>query len=287
MESFLVNFAEIETHNNDCDRYGCNFRRGLWKRSDWSEEVKLRYLCGGKEAPELRTAPAVTNPTFPTASNLVFKNWTADGRVLPVVDQGRCGCCWAFSAAAITEGVFLKTNSLAKSPLSPQYLIDCETADSTGCDGGYTSTALKYIQNNKIPTNAKYPFKVTQGYCQSTIAKVNASIYNSTRITLNGNETLLRDIVSTMGPVGVSIYASDAFGSYKSGIYNNLTCINSTTNHAVLLVGYGSQLSNGTMMDYWLVKNSWGKSWGESGYVKMRRNGNNQCGIARYAYIAY
>lgn len=106
-------------------------------------------------------------------------------------------------------------------------------------------------------------------------------------MVLNGNETLLRDIVSTMGPVGISMNAAGGFGSYKSGIFNNLTCINYTSNHAMLLVGYGSEMSNGTMMDYWLVKNSWGRSWGLNGYIKMRRNANNQCGIARYAYIAY
>ena len=95
IESFLVNSAEIQAHNNECDKYGCDYRRGLWKRSDWSEAVKLRYLCGAREDPELRTAPAATTTAiFPQASNLVFKNWTAEGRVLPVVDQGRCGCCW-------------------------------------------------------------------------------------------------------------------------------------------------------------------------------------------------
>lgn len=171
--------------------------------------------------------------------------------------------------------------------MSPQNLIDCETVDSTGCDGGYTISALEYIQKNNIATNANYPFRAFQGYCNSTVTKVKSSIFNATRVVLKGNETLLRDIVSTMGPVGVSIHAFGGFDNYKSGIFNNLTCVNYTTNHAVLLVGYGSEMSNGTMMDYWLVKNSWGKSWGISGYIKMRRNGNNQCGIARYAYIAY
>ncbi|CAO1407720.1 unnamed protein product [Diamesa tonsa] len=288
MESFFVNSAAIQAHNNDCDKYGCDYRRGLWQHSDWSEAVKLKYLCGARETPDLRTVPAVTTTAiFPQASNLVFKNWTAEGRVLPVVDQGRCGCCWSFSAAAIAEGVFLKQNPLSTSRLSPQYLIDCETADSDGCDGGYTLSALKYIQTNKIATNFKYPFKEAQSYCKSNVTKVNSSIYNATRLVLNGNETLLRDIVSTMGPVGISMNADGAFGSYKSGIFNNVTCVNYTTNHAMLLVGYGSEMSNGTMMDYWLVKNSWGKTWGLNGYVKMRRNGNNQCGIARYAYVAY
>lgn len=90
-----MNYAEIEAHNNECDKYGCDYRRGLWRRSDWSEAVKRRFLCGARETPELRTAPAVTTTTtFPKATNLVYKNWTAEGRVLPVVDQGRCGCCW-------------------------------------------------------------------------------------------------------------------------------------------------------------------------------------------------
>jgi cathepsin L len=87
----------------------------------------------------------------------------------------------------------------------------------------------------------------------------------------------IRDAVATIGPVAAAIYASKTFLLYKSGIYNEANCPTSV-NHAVLIVGYGTE--NG--VDYWLVKNSWGTGWGEAGFFRLAR-GSNKCGIASYA----
>ena len=95
------------------------------------------------------------------------------------------------------------------------------------------------------------------------------------------NATKLTSSLLPTGPISVAIDASHrSFQFYKNGIYEDPNCSATNVDHGVLVVGYGSE--NGR--DYWLIKNSWGKSWGLQGYVKMARNKGNMCGIASYAF---
>lgn len=96
----------------------------------------------------------------------------------------------------------------------------------------------------------------------------------------SGDERALQEAVATIGPISVSIDASEqTFQFYANGIYDNPLCSSENLGHAVLLVGYGTE--NG--LDYWLIKNSWGTEWGNDGYVKIARNKNNLCGISTQA----
>jgi cathepsin L len=102
---------------------------------------------------------------------------------------------------------------------------------------------------------------------------------------LNGTEGELKAIVANVGPVVISMHVVSTFQFYKSGVYYDSTCnsVCSTTNHAMVAVGYGTDPVGG---DYWLVKNSWGTGWGEQGYIKMARNKANNCNIAcRISYL--
>jgi C1A family cysteine protease len=96
-------------------------------------------------------------------------------------------------------------------------------------------------------------------------------------ISIPADEVKIKEAVARFGPVAVAMHTSKLFYSYKSGIYNEANCPINVT-HAVLIVGYGTE--NG--VDYWIVKNSWGPGWGESGYFRIAR-GTNKCGIASYA----
>ncbi|KAG8261453.1 hypothetical protein J6590_071784 [Homalodisca vitripennis] len=96
-----------------------------------------------------------------------------------------------------------------------------------------------------------------------------------------GDEEKLQSAVATKGPISVAIDASaDSFRFYKQGVYSEKNCSTAHLDHAVLAVGYGTTKSG---EDYWLIKNSWGKSWGMDGYMMMARNKNNMCGIATQA----
>ncbi|XP_046346974.1 digestive cysteine proteinase 1-like isoform X2 [Haliotis rufescens] len=123
------------------------------------------------------------------------------------------------------------------------------------------------------------PVKDQDSTCKYDASKVVANCTGHTDIR-RGSESDLKSAVGSVGPVSVAIDASHkSFQLYKGGVYSEKRCSTTNLDHAVLAVGYGTLKGQ----DYWLVKNSWGSSWGEDGYVKMIRNRRNQCGIATEA----
>lgn len=197
-------------------------------------------------------------------------DWREKGAVTPVKNQGACGSCWAFSATGSLEGQhFRKTGKLVS--LSEQNLVDCVKGDN--CGGGDYDQAFTYIKKNGgIDTEKSYPYAGSNGMCFYNASSVGATDKGFVRVT-RGSESALMKAIASVGPVSVAIDASRvSFQFYKHGIYNNPNCGGIILDHAVLAVGYGD--------GYFLVKNSWGADWGEKGYIKMTRDGSNQCGIA-------
>lgn len=210
-------------------------------------------------------------------------DYRRQGIVSRVKDQGACGSCWAFATTGALESRLAQQGR--QFLLSEQDLIDCSGRyGNHGCSGGLMNAALRYVRDRGIMLARDYPYTGKEGRCRHRPDQVVTRC--RTPMTLpRGNEAMLRVALALSGPLPVAIDAGPrSFHSYKSGVYNDPDCRNSprSLNHAVLLVGYGTTKTGG---DFWLLKNSWGRSWGDNGYIKMARNLNNQCGVASFAVL--
>jgi len=208
-------------------------------------------------------------------------DWRTKGAVTPIKNQQQCGSCWAFSTTGSTEGCHFLTKGNLPS-LSEQNLVDCSTAQGNqGCNGGLMTQAMQYIiSNGGIDTEASYPYTAADGTCSYAASNSGATLSGFTNVNAGDENDLLTKCVS--GPVSIAIDASQSsFQFYSSGVYNEPACSSTQLDHGVLAAGWG--VSGST--PYWLVKNSWGTSWGQAGYIWMSRNANNQCGVATAATL--
>eukprot|EP00039_Didymoeca_costata_P026022 m.14732 g.14732 ORF g.14732 m.14732 type:complete len:418 (+) comp5193_c0_seq1:204-1457(+) len=289
---------------------------GATQFADWSNDEFQSYL---KAAPHgtmntLKTSTGsvyTTTPVFPyNCSFLRDMDLTTPGVVtdgVPAWDwrdydiltgiknQGDCGGCWAFAATETVESSWAMAGHDSLGDLSVQQILDCES-ESGGCCGGAIDSAMRYIwtQSNKslgIERAKDFPFKCyTQGCgkCQSgcnlgpnSKIKTFATIYQTGSCSGSegfvNKEDSLAAAIRWAGPMAVTIDAFPLKG-YTGGIIRH-HCPNTQENHAVQIVGYGSELIDGETIPYWIVRNSWGTTWGENGYFRLYR-GENACGIA-------
>ncbi|RWS22537.1 Cathepsin L-like protein, partial [Leptotrombidium deliense] len=163
--------------------------------------------------------------------------------------------------------------------LSEQQLVDCSKKfDNEGCNGGLMTNSFRYvIAKGGIDTEESYPYEAVEGECRVKNGTIGAKISKYVEIK-GGNESALQDAVANIGPISVAIEADkEIFQFYHGGVLDDSSC-GIELNHGVAVVGYGTAKGK----DYWIVKNSWGTSWGEKGYIRIARN-KNICGISLMA----
>ena len=256
---------------------------GINFMADWTE-MEYKKLRGFK--PELNrnaTRPVSYHESVGDAPASV--DWRTKGAVTPVKNQGMCGSCWSFSATGAMEGRYqIASGNLVS--LSEQQLVDCSTSQGNeGCNGGLMDYAFTYAEQTAMDTEDSYPYKGSDGSCHAETGKAVTKVKSFVDVTVNDPNALLNAVAE--GPVSIAVDASGpGFQLYFGGIVRALCGTN--LDHGVLLVGYGTETSSiFGKTDYWLVKNSWGSGWGESGYIRIKREMDKQgpgvCGLQQSA----
>merc|ERR1711988_624713 len=249
MTIYLQNRDMIAAHNARFEKGEVSYSMKMNQFGDMlPEEFEAMQTYKPQEFSE-ETPLFMTPANFKAPSSV---DWRNQGLVTGVKDQGQCGGCWSFSATGALEGQYSR---------------------KTG------QWVYNYIKDNRgVDTESSYPYEGRDASCRYSSAYRGATCTGYVSIRRNDENDLL-NAVGSVGSVSVSLYAStQGFQFYSSGVYVDSSCPK-TINHAVLAVGYGTDAYYGP---YWIIKNSWGTGWGDAGYIKMARGGN-QCGIASQA----
>jgi cathepsin L len=274
-------FREMIYHSNvdyikEHNKQGLSWTLGVNEFADLAHsEFAAKYL----QKPNTVEIPDFIENDVDVSALPSLVDWRTKGYVTPIKNQGQCGSCWSFSTTGSVEGQhFAATGKLVS--LSEQNLMDCSTAEGNeGCNGGLMTQAFEYIiKNNGIDTEASYPYLGVDGKCHYSAANKGASITGYTSIP-SGSVASLQNASATIGPISVAMDAGlNSFQLYKSGVYDPKGCSSTSLDHGVLVVGYNTGVSEA----YWIVKNSWGTTWGMAGYFEIAQ-ANNECGLATMA----
>jgi len=251
--------------------------------ADLSAEEFKATLTGYKPLPMTGkefSEPALYSRELPTSMD-----WRDAGVVTDPKNQGSCGSCWAFATTEQIES-YAAINNMTLMKLSAQEVTSCSPntlhcGGRGGCVGSVPQLGYSYIQLFGLTTDAEYPYysgiTMITGRCKYDLERrtpvVGITGYNS--IPSNDLEATLQHLAN-VGPLAIAADAS-LWQLYGSGVFGGCDYSNNIgLNHAVQLVGYGSDESHG---DYWIVRNSWGKLWGEHGYIRLQREAELTCGV--------
>lgn len=262
---FLENLKMADQRNEAEMKNKGSAIHGITKFSDMSQaEFESKMLTADVS---MKTTQEGVEIATPPKADAGLVDWSGV-LTTPVKDQGYCGSCWAFSATEQIESDSMRTLGTSY-VLSPEQITQCDST-SSGCNGGWTEHAYKYVENTGgIETDSDYPYTSYQGVtgsCHSTKSKYVIGV--DTYTTIRGESSMASYVQST-GPLSVCLDAS-SWNSYRGGI---MTQCGNRVDHCVQAVGVDA--SNG---GYWKVRNSWGTSWGESGYIRLAY-GQNTCDI--------
>lgn len=318
-KNFKTNVKAIRAHNAE----NLSWKQGLNEYSDMTEAEFKAYFNLGKELKtdsevrKLMSLDDYNDETDTLEARSDIKN-TGDVKktdwrsyTMPVRNQQNCGSCWSFATMAIIESAFNQKYPALRlrENLSTQMLVDCDKKNS-GCNGGWYTNAIKYFYNNDAAYESKYPYQARVGHCH-TVDTTATDMVRTKSYNYSRNKDSLLNLLSK-GAVAIAVDANSKWYSYKSGLFDE-PCTASGVNHAVVLVGYGyegeedgddndddnndddnnddcvSQKAKTTRgAGYYIIRNSWGTSWGEQGHMRLKdnRNNNYSCYVEKYGYVA-
>lgn len=268
-EIFKDNMDMAKEHNEA----GHSWKMGVTQFADKTPEEFTAWLSMGGIKPS-QPGPRVTFDASKFEATPTSKDWVDAGAVTPVKDQGSCGSCWAFSTTGSLEGANFLYGSKILSSLSEQELVDCSgSTGNQGCNGGLMDDAFKWIKSNGICLESAYPYTGRNGSCKKSRCQSTISTVKSWT-DVNGEDELTT-AVGNVGPVSIAVDANVKWQLYTDGVMTANFCPKGSLDHGVLAVGYDKNASK----PYWKIKNSWAKTWGEEGYMRIVY-GSNACGLA-------
>lgn len=246
-------FADQSLQEFKRSRFGLLNDRKLFAAEDSSTD------CIGLEEPTDKNSSESVPPSF---------DWRDHGVLTAVKDQGSCGSCWAFATVEVAESIAVLGGQFSVPPiLSPKQLVDC-CAANFGCSGGYISDAFVYMVSNAVVNETAYRYAPHQDECEVDHYSTEFSPRGCFYIPPGLARKHLERFLVEKGPLVIGIAAgSSVFQMYTGGIIRAWDCGNDV-NHAVQLVGFGQDESGSR---FWVVRNSWGKKWGENGYFRLER----------------
>ncbi|XP_001363345.2 dipeptidyl peptidase 1 [Monodelphis domestica] len=270
-----------------------------WTATIYEEHEKYNMdqmikRSGAHSFPRPKPAPlthGILQKALTLPSSWDWRNVNGVNYVSPVRNQASCGSCYAFASMAMLEArIRILTNNSKTPVLSTQQIVSCSEY-SQGCDGGFPYLiAGKYVQDFGVVEENCFPYLGHDSPCSP---KNCTRYYVSDYHYVGGfygacNEALMKLELVENGPMAVAFEVYNDFIHYQKGVYHHTGLRDSfnpfeITNHAVLLVGYGTDEKTGE--HYWIVKNSWGSYWGEDGYFRILR-GTDECGIESIAVAA-
>jgi len=228
---------------------------------------------GGNINSELtrRSMPRAQLPHVQVASLPDAVDWRTKNVITPVKNQGGCGSCWAFGAVETLES-FVALGPSQKLPiLSPQNIVSCaknphNCGGTGGCGGATAEIAFDWAKGG-IAIESDYPYQGRDSACRDA-AKKSAKVSGFVKLAEN-NYTELVTALATVGPMAVNVDAN-AWSMYSSGVFTGCQFRDIDINHVVQAVGYGKDATTGR--DYFIIRNSWGGSWGERGYMRIEKH---------------
>jgi len=256
--------AEIADLNSAIQKKGAQWTAGETSLSRLSPEELKKRVGTGELKINAKPVPEDMGILSALPASLDWRSQDGDF-VSAIKDQGNCGSCWAFAMTGGLESNALLTRAATGyANLSEQVLISCGGVGS--CNGGTLNA--KFLETTGLPPDSYYPYTATNGNCSAAAPDWRSATYKiGSWGSVSRRLSSIKSALAKYGPLPTSFLVFADFKHYKSGVYSHIPGLSDIFHflggHAVLIVGYNDD------GQYFIVKNSWGKDWGEGGYFRI------------------